>query len=676
MAWKDLKLSAKLGVGFGIIIIILVTVGATSLLEFRKIEKDSKRIAERSLPQVIIANSLERQAMKITNNLNTFALTNDPRLLEIAAVLIRQVEDVLHNADQQYSGYGLSSGFVEQLNKVRNSLPEFEALMQDMKLQSEKLLIDRSLMDGASATLFDNCHSYAGNQQAIMARQIDNRNTQHRQLDNIVLINSLINRANQMRIENFKAQAKLTLSQMAGFNKHFEEIDQLITSLEARTKDNQSVLLLGNIRNSSQRYHDVTSDFVENYNQLQKSNVKVTNIGTELETAFSDLAASSLRESLDFTSKTIVKSQSSLRILFIGLLGAIIVSMLLGWQISRNITRSLQKGVAFAREIADGNLLANIDIDQKDELGELAETLRQMKDKLSEVIVSVQAAAGYIAEASNQMSLTSQSVSHGSTRQASSAEQISASMQQMSASISHNTSNAQRTEQIADVATGKMKQGSETVYQLAQAIREIAERITIIGDIAYQTNILSLNAAVEAARAGEQGRGFAVVADEVKRLAERSQKAATEINRVSGAGVKLAEHSQQLFGEIMPRIDETLRLVQQITVSSLEQDSGASLVNDSVQQFNQVIQQNAAAAEEMATNSEELASQAQKMKDIMSFFKTGKEYRQQHLYEQDFQRYDSHYPRPNHPLTIESSQKRGVNLRLDDDELDKDFERY
>ena len=675
MAWKDLKLAAKLGVGFGIIILILITVGTISLLEFRKIEKDSARIAECSLPQVIIANSLERQAMKITKNLNTFALTNDPQLLEKTATIIRQVEDVVHNADRQYSGLGLSSGFVEQLNKVRNSLPEFEVLMQNMKLQSEKLLVDRGLMDEASAIFLDNCYSYAGNQQAIMARQIDNRNTQRRQLDNIVLINNLIDRGNQMRIENFKAQAKLTLSQMTGFNKYFDEIDHLITSLESRTTDNQSVLLLGNIRNSAQSYHDVTNDFVKTYNLLQQYNEQVTTMGTGLETVFSDLAAGSLRESLDFTSSTTVKSQSSLRILFIGLLIAIVISILLGWQISRSITRSLKKGVAFAREIADGNLQASIDIDQKDEFGELAETLRQMKDKLSEVIVSVQAAAGYIAEASNQMSLTSQDVSHGSTRQASSAEEISASMQQMSASISHNTSNAQRTEQIADVATGKMKQGSETVQQLAQAIREIAERITIIGDIAYQTNILSLNAAVEAARAGEQGRGFAVVADEVKKLAERSQKAATEINRVSGAGVKLAEHSQQLFGEIMPRIDETLRLVQQITAQSLEQDSGASLVNDSIQQLNQVIQQNAAAAEEMATNSEELASQAQQMKDIMSFFKTGKEYRQQ-LHNQHYQRYNSHYPQQNHPLTIESSQKKGVNLRLDDDDIDKDFERY
>ncbi|MDD3526681.1 MAG: methyl-accepting chemotaxis protein [Bacteroidales bacterium] len=675
MAWKDLKLAAKLGVGFGIIILILITVGTISLLEFRKIEKDSARIAECSLPQVIIANSLERQAMKITKNLNTFALTNEPQLLEKTAAIIRQVEDVVHNADRQYSGLGLSSRFVEQLNNVRNSLPEFEVLMQNMKLQSEKLLVDRSLMDEASAIFLDNCYSYAGNQQAIMARQIDNRNAQQRQLDNIVLINNLIDRGNQMRIENFKAQAKLTLSQMSGFNKYFDEIDHLITSLESRTTDNQSVLLLGNIRNSAQSYHDVTNDFVNTYNLLQQYNEQVTTMGTGLETVFSDLAAGSLRESLDFTSSTTIKSQSSLRILFIGLLIAIIISILLGWQISRSITRSLKKGVAFAREIADGNLQANIDIDQKDEFGELAETLRQMKDKLSEVIVSVQAAAGYIAEASNQMSLTSQDVSHGSTRQASSAEEISASMQQMSASISHNTSNAQRTEQIADVATGKMKQGSETVQQLAQAIREIAERITIIGDIAYQTNILSLNAAVEAARAGEQGRGFAVVADEVKKLAERSQKAATEINRVSGAGVKLAEHSQQLFGEIMPRIDETLRLVQQITAQSLEQDSGASLVNDSIQQLNQVIQQNAAAAEEMATNSEELASQAQQMKDIMSFFKTGKEYRQQ-LHNQHYQRYNSHYPQQNHPLTIESSQKKGVNLRLDDDDIDKDFERY
>ncbi|MCF8367171.1 MAG: hypothetical protein K9H16_15385, partial [Bacteroidales bacterium] len=268
------------------------------------------------------------------------------------------------------------------------------------------------------------------------------------------------------------------------------------------------------------------------------------------------------------------------------------------------------------------------------------------------------------------------SVSQGSSEQASSAEEISASMQQMSASIAQNTSNAQRTEDIASKATKHLKSGSNNVSLVTDAIKEIAEKITIIGDIAYQTNILSLNAAVEAARAGEHGKGFAVVADEVKKLAERSQAAATEIDKVSGSGVNLAQKSRQLFNEIVPQIEDTLKLVQEITASSLEQNSGAEQVNDAIQQFSQVIQQNAAAAEEMATNSEELASQAGYMQDMISYFKTSQTKKKKEV--------SDTYKNANKPrlkpadksLQIKSNQKHGVNLRLGSDNLDQEFEKY
>lgn len=276
------------------------------------------------------------------------------------------------------------------------------------------------------------------------------------------------------------------------------------------------------------------------------------------------------------------------------------------------------------------------------------------------------------------MSTTAQTVSQGSTEQASAAEEISASMEQMSASISQNTSNAQRTEKIAEEATKKIREGGEKVWVVLNAIKEIADKITIIGDIAYQTNILSLNAAVEAARAGEHGRGFAVVADEVKKLAEHSQVASTEIDKVSKSGVNLAEQAGQLFSQIVPQIENTLKLVQEITASSLEQNSGAEQVNDAVQQFNQVIQQNAASAEEMATSSQELASQALHLKDIIGFFQTGsapahnhargqqKRQPQQTHHQQSFQK----------SLKIKSGYKSGVNLKLGSDEIDGQFEKY
>ena len=150
-------------------------------------------------------------------------------------------------------------------------------------------------------------------------------------------------------------------------------------------------------------------------------------------------------------------------------------------------------------------------------------------------------------------------------------------------------------------------------------MKEIAERISIVGDIARQTNLLALNAAVEAARAGDNGRGFAVVAAEVRKLAERCQTAAHEINNLSKSGVTIAEKSGTLLDNLVPEIQKTAKLVQKITLSSMEQNSGANEVNNALQQLNQVIQQNAAISEEMAASSEELSSQAEQLKDIINF---------------------------------------------------------
>ncbi|MBS7566788.1 methyl-accepting chemotaxis protein [Mucilaginibacter sp. Bleaf8] len=239
--------------------------------------------------------------------------------------------------------------------------------------------------------------------------------------------------------------------------------------------------------------------------------------------------------------------------------------------------------------------------------------------KLKELVAYVQTASDNISAASGEMSASAQQMSEGATEQAASAEQVSSAMEEIAAGIQQNTENARMTERIALEAATHIVDGSKAVNHTVQSMKEIAERITIIGDIARQTNLLALNAAVEAARAGDYGRGFAVVAAEVRKLAERSQTAALEINNLSRSGVAVAEKSGQLLEAIVPEIQKTARLVQEISLSSIEQNSGAAEVNNALQQLNQVIQQNAATSEEMAASSEELASQAEQLRDVINF---------------------------------------------------------
>ncbi|MFH1000183.1 MAG: HAMP domain-containing methyl-accepting chemotaxis protein [Bacteroidota bacterium] len=344
----------------------------------------------------------------------------------------------------------------------------------------------------------------------------------------------------------------------------------------------------------------------------------------------------------------------------------------------KSTVKQLKVSIDLAKKVAAGDLTTEIKINQNEEGQELDKALYEMVTRLKEIVDNISRSAENIASSSQQISQGSQQISQGASEQASATEEVASSMEEMTANIQQSAENSQQTEKIAILSSQSVKTGYESSSTTAKSMKEIAEKIQIVNDIAFQTNILALNAAVEAARAGEHGKGFAVVAAEVRKLAERSKIAADEIGKVSKNGVAIAEMAGKQLEAVVPEIEKTVRLVQEISAGSQEQNSGADQINNAMQQLNQVTQQNAAASEELASSAEELTGQALLLKEVVSFFRLKDETYNKARQETSKKNINSKTVKTGikQPV-LEHVGNNGKNHKFDiTDHLDNDFENF
>ena len=292
---------------------------------------------------------------------------------------------------------------------------------------------------------------------------------------------------------------------------------------------------------------------------------------------------------------------------------ALLMAIAIGTWITRSITTPLARAVDVARRVADGDLTLRVRSNARDETGRLLGSMGEMVDKLTRTLSAVRAAADNLSAAAAQVSSTSQSLAQGASEQAASVEQTSATLEQSAASVRQSADNARQTAGIAQQAAQQARDGGDAVARTVSDMQAIAERIGIIDDIAYQTNMLALNAAIEAARAGEHGKGFAVVAAEVRKLAERAQVAAREIGALASGSVKQAVAAGDLLARMVPAIGRTSELVGEINAAGDEQSSAIAQINQAVSQLHATTQQSASASEQLAATAEEMDSQASEL---------------------------------------------------------------
>ncbi|MBF0382499.1 MAG: methyl-accepting chemotaxis protein [Magnetococcales bacterium] len=344
--------------------------------------------------------------------------------------------------------------------------------------------------------------------------------------------------------------------------------------------------------------------------------------------------------------------------------------------ISRSISSPVYIMNGFIEHFAKGDLTKTVALESDDELGTMARRLGQSVERLKSIITDIKGAAEQVACGSSELSDAANNMSQGATEQAASIEQTSSAMEEMKANIQQNSSNATATADISKKASKDAEDTGEAVTQAVTAMKKIADKIGIIEEIARQTNLLALNAAIEAARAGEHGKGFAVVAAEVRKLAERSQTAAGEISSLSSSSVDVAERAGTMLEQLVPDIQKTADLVQEIAVASNEQNQGANQINQAIQQLDQVIQRNAGAAQEMAATSEELSAQSEMLESSVAFFDIG----DQHSFvKREPQENTEPQQQFQQQQTIEHRPNKGANLNMGSGQdviTDDEFERF
>jgi len=676
---RNLKLGAKIGLGFGILILIAMLLGGMAMINMLSVGSQADRLAQEIAPEVAIANSVERDSQKTMLEMRSYGFTGEQKYWDAASKHLADVEKNLKDARDHAQKYPRLTKLKENAEKATSAAAEYKKTANVTREIDTAMDHNRQAMDQAAQAFMKNCNSYLETQNealaAAAAKGAVSSNDVKDRLTKITLINDIIDLGNSVRLSNFKGQALRDIKLIQAGIKHFDDMNVKMNQLRPITTLPAAIQNLNDTVKSADAYKEAMMSFLKNWTALEEAGKKRGTAAEAVLKAAEETSTYGVKTTEELTGEAAHSLSTASTIMAIGLVVALIIGIVVAVFITKGITGPVIQGVTFAQRMSEGDMTLELDVNQKDEIGMLADALREMTRRLNEVMGEVVEGANNVASGSQQLSATSETLSQGASEQAASVEEVSSSMEEMASNIQQNADNSVQTEAMALKAAKDAEEGGQAVAQTVGAMKQIAEKISIIEEIARQTNLLALNAAIEAARAGEHGKGFAVVAAEVRKLAERSGHAAAEISSLSSDSVAVAEKAGVMLTAIVPDIKKTAELVQEISAASREQNAGADQINKAIQQLDQVIQQNASASEEMASTSEELSSQAEQLLSTVSFFRLKGTHGTRRQAPKALPAGPS-ATRPGAAPRKPSSPKGGVVLNLAAETHDADFEKF
>ncbi|MBQ5576791.1 MAG: methyl-accepting chemotaxis protein [Bacteroidales bacterium] len=605
MKFKDLKIRKQLSIAFTVAVVPLMFMSIVPIVKVSLLNDTAQKIVNKYSPMLHAANSMLDNLGNTVFEFRSFLdSNNDDNVYRQGMEAFRATASDFAQLSQYMDGDDETAELREAYDSVQTVFSQLEnfynvidKITVENKDANAELLAIQQDYEGRVVNFYNRIKSMP--QYAVPSEQL-RRNMLINKLLSLTIITNDDQLLSDYLDENADIEQKLSKTDFSPeLQREYNHITQIKQGYLAKSDV---------VFKASMDKREALFKFPDLGIELKKRTKNLCNVIDQL----------SAQSAADIESTTM-----EMRVVGISLLVVIFVVVVLFLsRLGNNIAGSLSDNTAKTIKLASGDLTANFcHSGGESEIAILNNSMADMKNTLADIVRSIAESANAIAVAAGEMNKASMQMSASTNEQAASAEEISSAIGEMASSIEQNSQNAAKTESIAGSTAKYIGECSQAAEKTVNTMTEIAEKISVINDIAFQTNILALNAAVEAARAGEHGKGFAVVAAEVRKLAEKCAVAARDIDAVSADGVNIAKVTGEVFSKMLPEIKRTTVLVQEIATASREQASGGAQINTAVQRFNDGIQQVATISEEVASNSQNLLQQADRLQDVIKFFK-------------------------------------------------------